>query len=93
MLNLLHSFCAKTPFSWTHVHEKAFQTLKQALSSVPCLALPGFSKPFHIETDASGSGVGAVLVQEGHPLAYISKSLGPKNQGLSTYEKEYFGCY
>ena len=81
--------CKDTPFSWTHAHEEAFHTLKQALSSAPCLALPDFSKPFHIETDASGSGVGAVLVQEGHPLAYISKSLGPKNQGLSTYEKEY----
>lgn len=53
------------------------------------MALPDFSKAFHIETDASGSGIGAVLIQEGHPIAYISKSLGPKNRGLSTYEKEY----
>jgi hypothetical protein len=33
--------------------------------------------------------VGAVLQQNSHPLAYISKALGPRNQGLSTYEKEY----
>jgi hypothetical protein len=59
------------------------------LSSAPCLALPDFSLPFHIETDASAVGVGAVLIQNGHPLAYVSKALGPKNQGLSTYEKEY----
>jgi hypothetical protein len=53
------------------------------------LSLPDFSQPFHIEIDASGSGVGAVLQQNGHPLAFISKALGPQNLGLSTYEKEY----
>lgn len=51
--------------------------------------MPDFSLPFHIETDASGTGVGAVLMQIGHPLAVLSKSLGPRNQGLSAYEKEY----
>jgi hypothetical protein len=53
------------------------------------LALPNFSKPFSIETDACASGIGAVLTQDGHPLAFISKSLGPRSSGLSTYEKEY----
>jgi hypothetical protein len=53
------------------------------------LALPNFSKQFQVETDASDLGVGAVLMQEGHPLAYISKALGPRTKGLSTYEKEY----
>ena len=67
----------------------AFQTLQQALSSAPVLALPDFSIPFCIETDASGIGIGAVLLQKGHPLAYLSKALGPKSRGLSTYEKEY----
>jgi hypothetical protein len=63
--------------------------LKLALSTAPCLALLDFNQPFHIEIDASATGVGAVLLQNGHPLAYISKSLGPRNKGLSTYEKEY----
>ena len=67
----------------------AFNTLKQALEEAPVLALPQFDKPFVIETDACDTGIGAVLMQEGHPLAYVSKALGPKNRALSVYEKEY----
>jgi hypothetical protein len=48
-----------------------------------------FFKPFAIETDASSKGIGVVLLQNSHPLAYVSKAFGVKNQGLSTYEKEY----
>jgi len=78
-----------TYFVWTSDHQLAFDTLKQAMSSAPVLAIPGFTKPFAIETDAYNNGVGAVLLQQGHPLAFISKPLGPRTQGLSTYEKEY----
>lgn len=76
-------------FVWTPDHDVAFQTLKQALVTAPVLALPDFSTPFMIETDASDTGIGAVLMQRGHPLAFLSKTLGPKSRGLSTYEKEY----
>ncbi|WVZ53784.1 LOW QUALITY PROTEIN: hypothetical protein U9M48_004680 [Paspalum notatum var. saurae] len=76
-------------YIWTNDQEVAFQTLKQALSSAPVLQLPDFTKPFCLETYASGTGIGAVLLQEGHPIAFISKALSSKNQGLSTYEKEY----
>lgn len=75
-------------FSWNPQHQQAFDTLKQALASAPVLALPDFSKPFTIETDASATGIGAFLMQGGHPIAYLSKALGVKTQALSTYEKE-----
>lgn len=57
--------------------------------SAPVFGNPNFTQPFTLETDASGTGVGAVLLQNGHPLAFISKSLEPSTQGLSVYEKEY----
>jgi transposase InsO family protein len=78
-----------TLFVWTEEHQQAFQALQQALCSAPVLGIPNFTKVFAIETDACQTGVGAVLLQDGHPLAYISKPLGVKTQGLSTYEKEY----
>lgn len=41
-----------------------------------------------METDALGIGIGVVLSQNQHPIAYISKAMGPKAQAMSTYEKE-----
>jgi hypothetical protein len=76
-------------FVWTSVHDEAFSALKQSLVSASVLALPDFSRQFVIETDASSSGIGAVLLQNGHSLVYVSKALGTRNRGLSTYEKEY----
>ena len=57
-----------------------FEALKEAMTQVPILALPNFEKPFEVETDASRSEIGVVLQQNGHPIAYLSKSLAPKHQ-------------
>ncbi|XP_052291764.1 uncharacterized protein LOC127900631 [Citrus sinensis] len=75
-------------FTWNPTAEAAFDELRQAMASTPVLALPNFTKPFSIECDASGRGIGAVLMQEGRPLAYISKALFGKNLAMSTYDKE-----
>jgi hypothetical protein len=69
--------------------EAAFKALKQAMISAPVLRLPDFTKEFTIETDASGVGIGAVLLQEGHPIAFLSKTLSSIHQLMSTYEKEF----
>lgn len=59
------------------------------MSSAPVLALVDFNKTFIIETDACSKGMGAVLMQEGRPIAFFSKALASRHMGLSTYEKEY----
>jgi hypothetical protein len=59
------------------------------MNSTPVLALPDFSLQFVIETDACDKGVGAVLSQNGHPVAFLSKALSSANQKLSTYENEF----
>ena len=50
--------------------------------------MPDFSKPFTIESDACSNGLGAVLLQDEHPIAFTSKALSGKNLAASTYEKE-----
>jgi hypothetical protein len=75
-------------FHWTPQLQASFDGLKQSFISAPVLVLPNFNKAFTIETDASSTGIGVVLSQDNHPVAYISKALGPKAQALSTYEKE-----
>lgn len=56
--------------------------------SAPMLALPDYNATFMVESDASNLGIGAVLTQGGRPLAYFSKSLSPKHQALSVYDKK-----
>ena len=75
----LTSLLKKEPaFQWNEAIEEAFTALKMALTRAPMLALPNFAEQFVIETDASGSGIGAVLIQIGHPIVYISKAMGKK---------------
>jgi hypothetical protein len=79
----------KKGFVWTEQATAAFLKLKAAMTSTPVLALPDFSVSFTIETDACDIGIGAVLMQRGHPIAYMSKALGMQNSKLSIYEKEF----
>ncbi|TYK14439.1 uncharacterized protein E5676_scaffold186G00980 [Cucumis melo var. makuwa] len=78
----------KNAFKWEEEAETAFVKLKVAMTTIPVLALPDWTLPFTIETDASGSGLGAVLSQRGHPIAFFSQKLSQRAQTKSIYERE-----
>ena len=77
---------------WTEECDRAFQDLKDSLCHSPVLQSPDFDLPFTVQTDASGVGLGAVLLQgEGEdrrPVHYISRKLFPRETRYSTVEKE-----
>ncbi|KAL4362235.1 hypothetical protein GQ457_04G035160 [Hibiscus cannabinus] len=77
-------------FEWNSCAQGAFEQLKERLCNTPVLALPRFNEPFFVETDASGVGIGVVLVQENRPIAYFSQKLSARMQGESTYNREMY---
>jgi hypothetical protein len=59
-------------FVWSKACDEAFHTLKKLLTTAPVLAQPDIEKPFDVYYDASGMGIGGVLMQECHVIAYAS---------------------
>ena len=79
-----------TEFSpWGEEQQQAFEKLKVAMSSAPVLQLPDPTKPYTVFCDASLYGIGAILMQDDHPVAYLSKKFTKEQINYSTYEQEF----
>ena len=77
-------------FEWTKAAAKAFREIKERMTEAPVMRLPDFTKVFEITFDTSGVGIGGVLSQEKHPVAYFSEKLNDARQRYSTYDKEFY---
>jgi hypothetical protein len=77
--------------TWTDIHDRAFEGLKTAMTTAPVLTIPDCNKPFELISDASLLGTGAVLLQNGHVVAYTSKKFIPAEKNYTTTEQELLG--
>jgi hypothetical protein len=75
-------------FEWSQKCEDAFHALRQHLTTAPVLAQPDNTKSFDVYCDASGSGLGCVLMQDNRVIAYASRALSPHEQNYPTHDLE-----
>jgi hypothetical protein len=75
-------------FEWTPRQETSFQELKKRLTMAPVLTMPHMEKPFSIYCDASSQGLGCVLMQDGHVVAYASRQLRKHEEKYLTHDFE-----
>jgi hypothetical protein len=75
-------------FVWNVERDEAFRTLMKLLTTSPVLAQPDIAKSFNVYCDASGTGLGCVLMQEGRVIAYSSHQLHPHEEDYSTHDLE-----
>ena len=79
------------PWKWTDIAQQAFLAAKTMLIKEAMLNYPDFTKPFHIHSDASDLQLGAVISQNGKPLAYYTRKLNSAQQNYTVGEKELLG--
>jgi hypothetical protein len=75
-------------FEWTPTCEASFQELKKRLTTAPIFLMPDMEKPFSIYCDASGQGLGCVLMHDGHVVAYASRQLWKHEAHYLTHDLE-----
>lgn len=71
-------------------NQSSFYQTKTSNYVSSCIAISRFFIAFMLETDASGVGIGAVLREKNHPIAFFSRKLTPHMQKQSTYVHELF---
>jgi hypothetical protein len=76
----------KVEFKWTPACQESFETLKRKLTTTPVLILPDVHKPFSVYCDASYTGLGCVLMQEGKVVAYSSHKLKIHEKNYPTHD-------
>ena len=76
------------PFVWSEECEMSFLKLKELLTTAPILTLPIEGEGFTIYCDASGVGVGCVLMQQGRVIAYASRQLKVHERNYPTHDLE-----
>ena len=79
---------ADIPFEWCSEQDEAMSKIKEILSSEPTLRLYDVELPALIQCDASKTGIGACLMQQGQHVAYYSRALTPTEQNWFPIEKE-----
>jgi hypothetical protein len=75
-------------FEWTPACEASFQELKKRLTTAPILVIPYMEKSFSIYCDASGQGLGCVLMQDSCVVAYASRQLRKHEINYLTHDLE-----
>ena len=75
-------------FNWSKVRDQAFNQVKKILASEPVLKLPDFGKTFEVIVDACGQGIGGILQQDHHPVAYESRQLRIHEKNYPTHDLE-----
>jgi hypothetical protein len=75
-------------WKWMPACEATFQELKKRLTIAPVLVMPDMEKPFSIFCDALGQGLGCVLIQDGHVVAYASRKLRNHDVNYPTHDLE-----
>jgi hypothetical protein len=76
------------PYTWGPEQDSAFKEIKRVMAKETILSFPDFNKPFHIHTDASNTALGAVIMQDGKPLAFYSRKMNAAQRNYTTGEQE-----